>query len=255
MLLLFCQRNKEEGLFWDKRGCLRPLRWPLLKVVEGPKRRWKVKRPLQCLRNETLCPATVPITQSSEFICTGIWGLELGFRHWNNSGTIESSLIISHLNQGTMVWVPGPPWIWFPAHCCWAWGGPWDLMGSVWGQSFFQCPHCLQVGQGLVGGQRFGQDLAQCPVWLHLKQGPGELGPIRVGQGWWAKGVEFFSWLAAANKAYLAFLSYSFFASSSPSLKTLRLFLGDLTEGFCGPSLTGIVFGEYRGLLAYELDV
>ena len=42
-------------------------------------------------------------------------------------------------------------------------------------------PHCLQVGQGLVGGQEFGQDLAQCPIWLHLKQGPGGLGPIRVG--------------------------------------------------------------------------
>ena len=54
-------------------------------------------------------------------------------------------------------------------------------MGSVRGQFIFQCPHCLQVGQGLVGGWGFGQDLAQCPVWLHLKQGPGGLGPIQVG--------------------------------------------------------------------------
>ena len=44
-------------------------------------------------------------------------------------------------------------------------------MGSVRGQFIFQCPHCLQVGQGLVGGWGFGQDLAQCPIWLHLKQG------------------------------------------------------------------------------------
>ena len=26
---------------------------------------------------------------------------------------------------------------------------------------------------GLVGGWGFEQDLGQCPVWLHLKQGPG----------------------------------------------------------------------------------
>ena len=45
----------------------------------------------------------------------------------------------------------------------------------------FQRPHCLQVGQGLVGGQVFGQDLDQCPDWLHLKQGPRGLGPIQVG--------------------------------------------------------------------------
>ena len=38
-----------------------------------------------------------------------------------------------------------------------------------------------------AGGAGFGvwpgQDLAQCLTWLHLKQGPGGLGPVRVGQG------------------------------------------------------------------------
>ena len=66
----------------------------------------------------------------------------------------------------------------------------------------------------MVGGRGFGQDLAQCPVWLHLKQGPGGLGPIQVGQGRWAKGVEFFPWMAVVNKAYLAFLSFFFFLFS-----------------------------------------
>ena len=43
------------------------------------------------IRNETLCLATVPITQSSESICMGqTWGLELGLHHWNNSGKIGS---------------------------------------------------------------------------------------------------------------------------------------------------------------------
>ena len=39
-----------------------------------------------------------------------------------------------------------------------------------------------------------------------------------------AKGVEFFSWIAAVNKAYLAFrsFSFSFFASFSLLLKTLK---------------------------------
>ena len=56
------------------------------------------------------------------------------------------------------------------------------------------------------------------------KVGPGGLGPIRVGRGGWAKGVEFFSWIAAVNKAYLAFrsFSFSFFASFSLLLKTLK---------------------------------
>lgn len=34
---------------------------------------------------------------------------------------------------------------------------------------------------GFGGWPGLGQDLAQCPVWLHLKQGPGGLGPILVG--------------------------------------------------------------------------
>ena len=58
-------------------------------------------------RNETLCPATVPITQSSKSVCMGwAWGLELGLRHWNNSGTIGSSLTSS---EEPWSGVPGPP--------------------------------------------------------------------------------------------------------------------------------------------------
>ena len=75
-----------------------------------------------------------------------------------------------------------------------------------------------------MGGRGLGQAFAQCPVWLLLKQGPRGLGPIRLGRGWRAKRVEVFSWIAAANKASLAFLSFSFsfFASTSLLLKTLK---------------------------------
>ena len=111
------------------------------------------------VRNETLCLATVPITWSSETVCMGrTWGLEFGLHHWNNSGTIGSIPISSEEPWSGGL---GPPRDWPLAHCCWVWGGPWDLVGSVWGQSIFQWPHCLQVGQGLVGGWGFGQDLAQ----------------------------------------------------------------------------------------------
>ena len=41
------------------------------------------------------------------------------------------------------------------------------------------------------------------------------------------------------NKVYLAFLSFSFSFLASPSL--LLKFLGDLAEGFRGPSLTGML--------------
>ena len=51
------------------------------------------------IRNETLCLATVPITQSSESVSMGqTWGLELGLHQWSNSGTIGSSLISQGLN-------------------------------------------------------------------------------------------------------------------------------------------------------------
>ena len=43
-----------------------------------------------------------------------------------------------------------------------------------------------------------------------------------MGRGGWAKGVEFFSWTAAVNKTYLAFRSFSFSASFSLLLKTLK---------------------------------
>ena len=211
---------------------------PSLATSEGWRRPWKEVKSEKAapvsIRNETLCLVTMPITRSSQSVYIGrTWGLDLGLHHWNNSGTIGSSLTSSEeLWSG----VPGPPWVWFLVHCCWAWGGPWDLVGSVGGQSIFQWPHCLQVGQGLVGGWGFGQDLlAQRPIWLHLKQGPGRLGPIWVGQGWWAKGVEFLSWTVATNKAYLPFLSFSFFASSSLLLKTLKAISRRSCWGVYGP--------------------
>ena len=74
------------------------------------------------IRNETLCLATVPITQSSESVSMGqTWGLELGLHHWNNSGTIGSIPLSS---EELLSGVPGPPRVWPPTHCCWAWGGP-----------------------------------------------------------------------------------------------------------------------------------
>ena len=58
-------------------------------------------------RDEILCPATMPITRSSESICMG-WtcGLELGLRHWNNSATTGSFLTSSEEPWSR---VPGPP--------------------------------------------------------------------------------------------------------------------------------------------------
>ena len=59
------------------------------------------------IMNESSCPATVPITRSSESVHMGcMWGLELGLRHWNNSGTIGSSLTSS---EEPWSGVPGPP--------------------------------------------------------------------------------------------------------------------------------------------------
>ena len=59
------------------------------------------------IMNGSSCPATVPITRSSESVHMGCtWGLELGLRHWNNSGTIGSSLTSS---KEPWSGVPGPP--------------------------------------------------------------------------------------------------------------------------------------------------
>ena len=172
------KEQRRWGLPWDKKGHLRPLTWPLLNC-RGPLKEVKSEKAAPVsIRNETLCPATMPVTRSSESICMGwTWGLELRLRHWNNSGTVWSIPLSS---EEPWSGVPGPPRVWPLTQRCWAWGGPRDLVGSVQRQSIFQHLHCLQVGQGLVGVWGFGQDLAQCPVWLHLKLGPGELGPICV---------------------------------------------------------------------------
>ena len=87
------------------------------------------------------------------------WGLELGLCHWNNSGTIGSSLVSSKepwsgvpgpLESGSQPIAVGPevdPEIW--------WVVPEDNPFSI---------GPLQVGQGMVGGRGFGQDLAPCPL-------------------------------------------------------------------------------------------
>jgi len=58
------KEQKRGGASWDEKGRLRPLQWLLLKAGEGPERRLKVKRPLQCLLGMrlSLCPATMLIT-------------------------------------------------------------------------------------------------------------------------------------------------------------------------------------------------
>ena len=73
MLMFPYQKNiGEEGLFGDKKGCLRP---PLIATSEGwrgPLKEIKSEKAAPVsIRNETLCPATVPITQSSESVCMG----------------------------------------------------------------------------------------------------------------------------------------------------------------------------------------
>ena len=59
---------------------------PLMATSEGWRRSLKEVKSEKAapvsIRNETLCPATVPITRSSESVCMGwTWGLELGLRH------------------------------------------------------------------------------------------------------------------------------------------------------------------------------
>ena len=108
MLVLFCQRNKgEEGLFWDKKGCLRPPSMATCEGWRGPLKDVKSEKAVPVsIKNETLCLATVPITRSSKSICMGwTWGLELELHHWNNSGTIGSSLTTS---EEPWSGVPGP---------------------------------------------------------------------------------------------------------------------------------------------------
>ena len=84
---------------------------PLMATSEGwrgPLKEVKSEKAASAsVRNETLCPATVPITQSSESVCMGWpWGLELGLRHWNSSGAPGSSLTSS---EEPWSGVQGPP--------------------------------------------------------------------------------------------------------------------------------------------------
>ena len=55
-------------------------------------------------------------------------------------------------------------------------------------------------------------------------------GPRLMGQSGWI-----FSWIDAANKAYLAILSFSFFASSSILLNTLKVISRKSRQGVSGP--------------------
>ena len=79
VLVLFCQRNKgEEGLFLDKKGCLRP---PLMATCEGwrgPLKEDKSDKS-QCLLGMRLCvrpPCQLPKAPSSS-VCggLGVWSL------------------------------------------------------------------------------------------------------------------------------------------------------------------------------------
>ena len=115
----------------------------------GPLKEDKSEVPVS-VRNETLCPATVPITQSSESICMWwTWGLELVLHHWNNWGTIGSSLTSSE-----------EPWSGVP--------GP------------------LESGsQPIAVGPEVDPEI----WWVVPKDNPFSTGPIvcRWGRGWWVK--------------------------------------------------------------------
>ena len=87
----------------------RVLEWGAIAFFgRGPLKEIKSKQAAPAsVRNETLCPATVSITRSPESVCMGrTWGLELGLCHWNDSGTIGSSLTSS---KEPWSGVPGPP--------------------------------------------------------------------------------------------------------------------------------------------------
>ena len=67
-----------------------------------------------------------------------------------------------------------------PGHPCghyilqvWEVGSSPGVPGRPWGQSIFQCPKQPQFGYAFVRGRGFGHVFAQCPDWLHWKQGPG----------------------------------------------------------------------------------
>ena len=154
----------------------------LLKEVKNEK-----AAPLS-IRNETLCPASMPITWSSESVCMGwTWSLELGLRHWNNSGTFGSSLTSS---EEPWSGVPGPPWVWFPDHC-WAW----DVELKIWwvvseDNPFSRGPIVCRWGRvwRVAGGLgRTWPSVLFGYIWSRSLEGY-----IPYRWDWWAKGVEFF---------------------------------------------------------------
>ena len=106
--------------------------------------------------------ATTPSTLSSELVFgTGPGG-------WNPGPIIGTTLV-------GLGWGSVEKWEFPQRHQ----GVPVDIplsRSGRWGQSIFQCPHWPQVGHGFVGGCGFGHAFAQCPDWLHRKQGPGREG-------------------------------------------------------------------------------
>ena len=108
------QRNKgKEGLFGDKRGHLRPLPWPLLKV--GEEKRLKMQRSRQCLLGTRFC--VWPPCQLPAALSPSVWG---GLAVWSLgsiTGITQPQLDhpSPHLrNRGLECQGPS---VWLPDHC------------------------------------------------------------------------------------------------------------------------------------------
>ena len=114
--------------------------------------------------------ATIPSTLSSEPVF-GAWagGLEPGSRHWNNSRRVGLGF------WGEVGTSPGV----LEGPCgrsiLQVWGvGTWRQ--AVSGDSpSSSVPIGHRSGTPVRGDCGFGHAFAQCPDWLHWKQGPGEI--------------------------------------------------------------------------------
>ena len=119
---------------------------------------------------EVFFPATTPSTLSSELMFrTRAGGLEPGPRHWNNSRRVGLGF---RGEVGISSDVPGCP-LGHSTLQVWEVGTSPVVPVHPRGQSIFQGTHWPQVGHAFVGGRGFGHAFAQCPDWLHRKQGPG----------------------------------------------------------------------------------
>ena len=119
---------------------------------------------------EVFFPATTLSALSSELVSgTQAGGLEHGPHHWNNSHSVGLGFWGEvGISPGVLGCLCGHSIL-----QVWEVGTSPGASGHPWGQSIFQCPHWPQVGHAFVGGLGFGHAFAQCPDWLHRKQGPG----------------------------------------------------------------------------------